>query len=49
MKAPLYINNEDWMKMLKSISFEIVNTMIKTKNSTECSNEIFQNVILMEI
>ena len=41
IKVPLYVNNEEWIKLLKSSSMKIVKTMIKINNSTEYSNESF--------
>ena len=41
IKVSLYIKNEDWKKLVKSMA------MIKTYNSTECSNESFENVTLI--
>ena len=47
VKVSLYIKNEDWIKLVKSMAMEMVKTMIETNNSTECSNKSFEIVILI--
>ena len=47
IKVSLYIKNEDWIKLVKSIAMKIVKTMIKTCNSMECNSERFESVILI--
>ena len=41
IKVPLYIKNEDWIKLVKIMAMKMVKTMIKTYSSIECSNESF--------
>ena len=47
IKVPLFIENEDCTELMKGITMEMVKTIIETYNSTECSNECFENVILI--
>ena len=46
LEVPLYIKNENWLKLVKSMAMKIAETMIRTYNSTECSIESFESVIL---
>ena len=34
-KVPLYSKNKDWIKLVKSMTMKMVETMIKIYNSTE--------------
>ena len=47
IKVSLYIKNEDWIKLVKSLAMKIVKTMIKTCNSMECNCKSFESVILI--
>ena len=47
IKVPLYITNEAWIKLVKSMEMEMEKTMIKTYSSTECSNESLVNAFLI--
>ena len=46
-RVPIYIQNEGWIKLVKSMAMKTVKTMIKIYNSTECSDESFENVIVI--
>ena len=35
IKVPLYIKNDDWRKMVKSIAMKIVKAMVKIYKSTK--------------
>ena len=49
IKVPIYFKNEYRIKCMKNLGMKMVKAMIKTYNSTECSNETFENVILTKI
>ena len=44
IKVPLYIKNEDWIKLVKSMTMKMLKTVMKTYNSMEFSNESFENL-----
>ena len=44
IKVPLYIKNET---LVKGVAMKMEKTMIKTYNSTEFSNESFEDVFLI--
>ena len=45
IKVPLYIKNEDWIKLVKSMTMKMLKTVMKTYNSMKFSNESFENLI----
>ena len=47
IKVPLYIKNETLIKLVKDVAMIMEKTMIKTYNSTEFSNETFEDVFLI--
>ena len=47
IKLPLFIKNEDLIKLVESMAIKMVVIITKIYKSTEWSNEGFQNVIII--
>ena len=44
LKVPLYIKNEDWIKLVKSTAMKMIKTMIKTYNSRNAAMKVLKTL-----